>query len=144
MQPAEKHAPSQEQLNFLAYNNSPPSSFFWVMKQFSLFCLLAILFTVSPGVSQAQTPDSRDPGKKRAFHAPQHAKATKRKKQKVQHTAQYEFYKRVEMAAREKQKILKQLSKAQFSDHRHFGHKRLPKRRPTNKIRYCSECGIRH
>ena len=58
--------------------------------------------------------------------------------------ARYEFYDRVEKAAREKKKILKKLSKPQYSDPRYFGHKRIPKRKPPYKMRYCDECAIRH
>lgn len=66
------------------------------------------------------------------------------RKPKAKHTAQYEFYERVEKAAKEKQRLLKKLSKAQYSDPRYFGHKRIPKRRPPHKMRYCDECAIRH
>lgn len=66
------------------------------------------------------------------------------KRRNVKHTAEYEFYERIEQRAKEKQRILKELSKRQYSDPRYFGHKRIPKRRPANKMRYCGECGIRH
>jgi len=77
-------------------------------------------------------------------HTHSKVKAVKYKKPKVQHTARYEFYVRVEKAAREKQKILKELAKPQYSGYRYFGHKKIPKRRPPWKMRYCDECGIRH
>ncbi|MDZ4716568.1 MAG: hypothetical protein SH819_13975 [Cytophagales bacterium] len=110
-----------------------------------VFILCLLVSTLLATLAQAQSPaTSREPGKQRAFHAPHRATSTNQRKQKVKHNAQYQFYKRVEMAAREKQRILKQLAKPQFSDHRHFGHKRIPKRRPAHKIRYCNECGIRH
>lgn len=107
--------------------------------------LFALFFLTSAvGYSQTQVPTSREPGRYQGIHSPQHGKAAKRKKQKVEHTAQYEFYERVAQAAREKQRILKYLSRPQFADHRHSGHKKMPKRRLPHKMRYCSECGIRH
>jgi len=110
-----------------------------------LFCLLSVLITAGfVSRAQSQLPNSREPGKNQGVHSPRHAKVAKRKKQKVQHTAQYEFYERVEQAAKEKQRILKYLSRPQFSDHRHLGHKKIPKKRPPHKMRYCKECGIRH
>ena len=114
------------------------------MPIFRFICLLA--FLISGGHASAQTtlPDSRNPQKRRAFHAPHGAKSSKAKKGNVTHSAQFEFYKRVEKAAREKQWILKKLSKPRFSDPRNFGHKRIPKRHPSHKMRYCYECGIRH
>jgi len=66
------------------------------------------------------------------------------KKQKAKHTARYEFYERVEKAAKAKQRSLKQLARRQYTDPRYFGHKRLPKRRLPHKMRYCDACGIRH
>jgi hypothetical protein len=66
------------------------------------------------------------------------------KKQNVKHSARYEFYDRIEQAAKDKKRIIKKLAKPQFSDPKYFGHKKIPKRRPPNKMRYCGECGIRH
>jgi hypothetical protein len=66
------------------------------------------------------------------------------KKPKVENTARYEFYKRVEEAAKEKQRILKRLSKPQYSDFAYFGHKNKPKKHKPYEMRYCKECGIRH
>jgi hypothetical protein len=85
----------------------------------------------------------REPVKKGIF-SPRRAQSFKPQKQNVRHSAQYEFYKRVELAARNRQRLLKQLSKPQYSNFLYFGHKHKPKRRPPNKMRYCSECGIRH
>lgn len=107
-----------------------------------LFCALIVAFTVEA----QELPNSRDPGKRNETHNPRltRTKKIKIKRPKVQHTAQYEFYKRVEEAAKEKQRILRFLSKRQFKDHRYFGHKRIPKKRPPHKMRYCNECGVRH
>lgn len=109
-----------------------------------LHCLLVMILASGIGAYGQEAPTSREPGKKNEVFSPRHTKAVKRKRQKVEHTAQYEFYKRVEEAAREKQRILKYLDKRQFKDHRYFGHKRIPKRRPPHKMRYCNECGVRH
>ncbi|HRI78999.1 MAG TPA: hypothetical protein PLR06_05630 [Cyclobacteriaceae bacterium] len=101
--------------------------------------------TVSFTVAQAQSaePNSLGPGKKKVFYAPA-AAHIKAKPVNIKHTARYEFYKRVEKVAKEKQWALKKLSKMQYSDRRHFGHKRIPLRKSPNKMRYCNECGIRH
>jgi hypothetical protein len=66
------------------------------------------------------------------------------KKAKVKHTAQYEYYARVEHIAKEKQKTLKKMAAPQYSNPLYFGHKRPPKRNPIHKMKYCKECGIRH
>jgi len=109
-----------------------------------LFFLLAFSIYVTLVHAQSHTPTSLEPGKRNEYYAPSRTKATKARKGKAKHTKEYEFYERVEKAAHEKKKIAKRLAKAQFSDYRYFGHKHIPKRRPTYKMTYCNECGIRH
>ena len=70
--------------------------------------------------------------------------APRAKRKNVKHDARYEFYERIEQAAKEKQRLIKKLAKPQYSDPRYFGHKKIPKRHSANKMRYCGECGIRH
>lgn len=60
------------------------------------------------------------------------------------HTAEYEFYERVERIAREKKKLVKKLARAQYSNFMYFGHRHKPKKRPPYKMKYCDVCGIRH
>jgi hypothetical protein len=66
------------------------------------------------------------------------------RKPNVKHTAQYEFYVRIEKAAKAKQRMLRKMSTPQYSDFTYFGHKRPPKRHLPFAMRYCKECGIRH
>ena len=66
------------------------------------------------------------------------------RKPKVENTARYEFYKRVEEVAKEKQRILKKLAKPQYADFAYFGHKSKPKKHKPYEMKYCKECGIRH
>jgi hypothetical protein len=68
----------------------------------------------------------------------------KLKKVKVKHTPEYEFYKRVEKVAREKQRMLRKMAAPQYSNPLYFGHKRPPKKHIASRMRYCKECGIRH
>lgn len=112
------------------------------MKQ--ILCLLALLLGITGIVDAQQVPTSREPAQSHGIFSPRRAKAVKHRRQRVEHTAQYEFYERVEQAAKDRQRMLKYLDKRQFKDHRYFGHKRIPKRRPPHKMRYCNECGVRH
>jgi hypothetical protein len=120
---------------------------------FRLIFFIFLLITV--GASAQNAPNSLSPGKSKEVGSMLQTTTTKSKKkhrtgvfsprrQNVKHTARYEFYERIEQAAKEKQRILRRLAKPQYSDPRYFGHKRIPKRRPANKLRYCGECGIRH
>jgi hypothetical protein len=66
------------------------------------------------------------------------------KKPNVKHTARFEYYKRMEWVAKEKQKMLRKMAQPQYSDFAYFGHKRKPKRHMPYAMQYCKECGIRH
>ena len=114
------------------------------MQNLRYLCLLLFLLPVFNVLGQSSVPNSREPAKKQHVFSPRHQKASKFRKAKVTNTARYEFYDRVEKAAREKKKILKKLSKPQYSNRRYFGHKRIPKRKSPADMRYCNECGIRH
>lgn len=115
------------------------------MKQLRYFLvILSVLVTSFAFGQNSLDPTAKKPEHFSKFYSPKRAKAVKSKKAKVTRTAQYEFYKRVELAAKEKQRILRKLSKPQYSNPAYFGHKRKPKIRPPHKMRYCSVCHIRH
>ncbi|MBX2943733.1 MAG: hypothetical protein KF860_15455, partial [Cyclobacteriaceae bacterium] len=101
-----------------------------------IFVLLAMLSSLAFAQTSLD-PTTNRPEHYSKFYSPKRAKAVKYKKSKVKHTAQYEFYKRVELAAKDKQRILRKLSKPQYSNPAYFGHKKKPKRRQPNKMRYC-------
>jgi|ERR1044071_224157 hypothetical protein len=114
---------------------------------------LVFLFFLADKASAQNAPNSLNPGTHKETSSMLQTKTVQKKhrkgifspkRQNVKHTARYEFYERIEQAAKEKQRILRKLAKPQYSDPRYFGHKRIPKRRPANKMRYCGECGIRH
>ena len=71
-------------------------------------------------------------------------KAFKWKRRNVKHTAQYEYYDRVEAAAREHKRTLRKLNTPQYYDFMYYGHKRKPRKHAAGDLRYCKECGIRH
>ncbi|NJN41432.1 MAG: hypothetical protein HC811_03525 [Flammeovirgaceae bacterium] len=121
----------------------------WLRTVFFILPLSVVL--ISAFGQSSEVPTSLSPGKSEAaIKANQHYQITKKqkpikqKRARVQHTKEYEFYARVEQAAKEKQKILKELYKPQYSNFKNFGHKKIPRKRPPHKMRYCDECGIRH
>lgn len=114
-------------------------------------CSLVCLLACSPLLSFAQTTlgdKEITEGKVRKANARTHKaskeKDYKLKRLKTKHTPEYEFYARVEAAAKEKQRMLKKMAAPQYSNPLYFGHKRPPKRHEAHKMRYCKECGIRH
>jgi len=55
-----------------------------------------------------------------------------------------EYEERMKQNVKEKRKKAKEMEKPQYSDWTYFGHKRKPKKRAPDKMKYCDECGIRH
>lgn len=92
----------------------------------------------------APKPEAGKTVAKKSIFSRHRVKAFTLKKQNVRHTAQYEYYKRVEVAAKEHQRTLRKLAKPQYSNFLYYGHKRKPRKRPPEKMRFCDECGIRH
>ena len=80
------------------------------------------------------------------YYGPRKEK-TKKKKGKVTHEAQNEYYNRIETTWKEREKREKTLERGQAPDMMkppYFGHKKPPKIRPIEKRKYCKVCGIRH
>jgi hypothetical protein len=75
-------------------------------------------------------------------YAPKKSKVKGNKQ--VTYDARENFYRRLDLVAKEKRKAEKEMMKPQYSDPSYFGHKRPPKRHKPGKIRLCKECGIRH
>jgi hypothetical protein len=63
---------------------------------------------------------------------------------KVTYDARDKFYDRMEAVEKANRKNEKEMEKPQNSNPMYFGHKRPPKKRPVNKMKYCKVCGIRH
>ena len=121
------------------------------MQMLRYFYFIAILLCA--GVAHAQTNTLGDKGEtveKVSAHSSKKSKHSRRKQQafykrpKAKHTPEYEFYARIEKIAKEKKKLVKILSRPQYSNPLYFGHKRPPKKNEPHKRRYCKECGIRH
>lgn len=111
----------------------------WVIL-FSLF--------IGPILLQAQNypsgPTSRSPAVQPVYKITKGTRSIKRIQPNVRHSAEYQFYARVQKAAKEKKRALRELAKSQYTNPLYFGHARVPKRRPPHKMRFCHECGIRH
>ena len=122
------------------------------MKHLKLGLLVGLVGTLFPFFSRAQSNSLGDRGpasveeQSRTVHK-QHITRKQRllfRKPNVKHTAEYEFYVRIEKAAKAKQRMLRKLAKPQYSDFTYFGHKNPPKKHLPFAMRYCKECGIRH
>jgi hypothetical protein len=109
--------------------------------------LVAVLICIGPlglrGQSNSATPStSLQPNLPTKVYAP---KASKKKtKKKVTYDARDEFYDRIEELGRERRKADKKKNLPEYSNFQYFGHKKQPKKRPPEKMKYCKICGIRH
>lgn len=89
-----------------------------------------------------QGPTSLDPFPKER-HPPKDARKRAETKGPT-YNSEREYYERVEALGKTRRKNEKMLMTPQYSDPSYFGHKRPPKKRPANKMKFCKECGIRH
>jgi hypothetical protein len=125
---------------------------FFVMPQTKVMKLsLAISFwlvVLWPTTAHAQNypsgPTSLSPAVQPVYNVNRRTGKAKKVQPNVKHSAEYQFYNRVEKAAKNKKRALRKLNKPQYTNPLYFGHKTPPKKRPVHKMRFCQECGIRH
>lgn len=88
-------------------------------------------------------PTSLKPNLPTKVYAP---KASKKKKKKAGPTydARDKFYDRMEEVNKGRRKNEKMKNTPQYTDFQYFGHRKPPKKRPPEKMKYCKICGIRH
>ena len=117
--------------------------------------LFVILFVMAATASFAQSKkkkakkseatESGQPSSLAPYYPQKNYEPTKKKsKGRVTYDATEKFYERMEEVAKQERKNAKEMEKPQNSDPMYFGHKRPPKKRPPNKMKYCKVCGIRH
>ena len=71
-------------------------------------------------------------------------KKNKKAKQKTQEEEVAAFRERLKEVYKQKAKDQKEAEKPQYSNPMYFGHKKPPKKRPPDKMKFCKECGIKH
>jgi hypothetical protein len=104
------------------------------------------LFFFACGVTLAQnenskSPSSIDPNSTKVYSP----KASKKKKSaSTTYDARDKFYDRMEMVNKKRRKNENMESKPQYSNFQYFGHKKPPRKRSPEKMKYCRICGIRH
>lgn len=104
----------------------------------------SILFLLAATVAYAQggQPNSLKPNLPTKVYAP---KTEKKKKTKgPTYDARNKFYDRMEENSRNRRKSEKAKLTPQYTEFQYFGHRKPPKKRPPEKMKYCKICGIRH
>jgi hypothetical protein len=110
-----------------------------------LFVLCPLIFVLSYAVAQDTQDNSLSPAK--AYYPPEKAFSSKQRKLDAAKTTvdlQREYHERVAAVMKARKKAARVMQRPQYSDPSYFGHKRKPKKRSPEKMRFCSECGIRH
>jgi len=106
--------------------------------------LFLLAGTVAYGQSNNQSnPTSLKPNLPTKVYAPK----TSRKKKKSTgptYDAREKFYDRMDEVNKRRRKSEKAKLTPQYNDFQYFGHKKPPKKRPPEKMKYCKICGIRH
>lgn len=106
----------------------------------SLFCIGSVwVFGQEKSTDQ---PTSMEPVFPQKDYSPKAKK--KSGNSKTTYDARDNFYKRMEAQQKQNIKNEKDGSKSQYADPQYFGHKRTPRKRPVNKMKFCKVCGIRH
>lgn len=109
---------------------------------------MGLLLLVAANELHAQNypsgPTSLSPAVQPVYKVNKKTREAKRIQPNVRHSAEYQFYDRVQRAAKSKKRTLRKLNKPQYTNPLYFGHKHPPKKREPHKMRFCNECGIRH
>ena len=112
-------------------------------KWFATFCFVLIACGVSVAQkNKSKNPTSVDPSGPSKVYSP---KASRKKKSgATTYDARDKYYDRVEDISRKRRKNENMADKPQYSNFQYFGHKKPPKKRAPEKMKYCKICGIRH
>jgi hypothetical protein len=105
-----------------------------------LFCIVSM--TVYGQAKSPSQSTSLQPNLPTKVYAPKASK--KKKKSTVTYDARDKFYDRIEEMERDKRRVAKKKQMPEYSSFQYFGHKKQPKKRPPEKMKYCKICGIRH
>ncbi|MEJ0031660.1 MAG: hypothetical protein WDO15_15370 [Bacteroidota bacterium] len=107
--------------------------------------LIVLIFIGSLAYGQANNqsaPASLKPNLPTKVYAP---KTSKRKKTKgPTYDARDKFYDRLEEVNKQRRKSERAKLTPQYTEFQYFGHRKPPKKRPPEKMKYCKICGIRH
>jgi hypothetical protein len=68
----------------------------------------------------------------------------KKKSSQTTYDARDKYYDRAEQLEKTRRKNESLDDKPQYKNFQYFGHKKPPKKRPPQKMKYCKICGIRH
>jgi hypothetical protein len=110
---------------------------------FSFFVTCILCTEVSAqNEKKSKNPTSLNSSAPSEVYAPKVSK--KKKSSETTYNARDKYYDRVEKLGKTKRKNEKMENKPMNSNFQFFGHKRPPKKRSPEKMKYCKICGIRH
>jgi hypothetical protein len=107
-----------------------------------IFICLSVFAVNAQKQKKTQNPTSVDPSSPSKVYSPKVSR--KKKSSETTYDARDKFYDRMEMNSKRRRKNENLQSTPQYSNFQYFGHKKPPKKRPPEKMKYCKICGIRH
>jgi hypothetical protein len=124
------------------------------MLRFPLIILLVLCATASFAQSKkkrnkkAESPQQQSTSLSPYFpskdYEPEKKGKKKSKSRKATYNAMDEHENRMKAVVKDHRKAEKEMLKPQYSDPSYFGHKRKPKKRSPDKMKFCKICEIRH
>jgi hypothetical protein len=110
------------------------------------FLLYPLVVGAITGYAQTAKDPSSPTSPKMEYPASKYPSPRQKKfsNQKTTVDLQREYYERVEAVMKMRKKQARLMKKPQYSNPMYFGHRRPPKKHSPSKMRYCTECGIRH
>jgi len=107
-----------------------------------IFLCVSALAVNAQKQKKAQNPTSVDPSSPSKVYSPKVSR--KKKSGATTYDARDKFYDRMEMNSKKRRKNENMESTPQYSNFQYFGHRKPPKKRSPEKMKYCKICGIRH
>lgn len=118
------------------------------MKKVVVYCLLLFVvgFSYAQNTRTAESPKVPKPQyqsqkKQKSGFFSLFQKKTKKQSDKSEIE---EFRSRLKRVYKEKAKEEKLADKKRYKEHGYFGHKKPPKKRPPEKMKYCKVCQLKH
>jgi hypothetical protein len=109
---------------------------------FILGAIVAVAVLPARAQDKQATPTSVEPYYPKKVYAPKVSK--KKKSTGPTYEARDKFYDRLDAIERKRRKNERIGQIPQYNNFQYFGHRKPPKKRSPEKMRYCKKCGIRH
>lgn len=109
-----------------------------------IIVLLAVLTPAVYGQKKKKNREAAASSVEPFYPQKDYAPKEKKKKRGPTYTAQDKYYDRVDALDKTRRANERNGDNPRYTDARYFGHKRPPKKRPPEKMKFCKVCSMRH